>query len=168
MRSGLRSCLGLAFWVLILPGLAVAQATPWTAVGSSGSVVPSATSFPVHTLAGPFLAYGVISTDPITAYYNVTAVAGPNPPWTYMEMNANVLGGSGAQVDAVLYRSKRCGTGMPEVVCKVTTDPTAGPCFVCDLSAPLDFNSYEYYVMVSLLRSSSTSGWPALRSLRIE
>jgi hypothetical protein len=167
MRSGLRVWLVLASWLLVLPGLAGAQPAPWTAVGSSGSVVPSATSFPVHTLAGPFLTYGVVSTDPITAYYNVTAVAGPNPPWTRLEMNA-VVSGAGAQVNAALYRSKRCGTGMPEVVCKLTTDPTLGPCYVCPLPAPLDFNNYEYYVMVDLQRSSSAAGWPSLRSLRIE
>ena len=82
-------------------------------------------------------------------------------------MNA-VVSGAGAQVDAALYRSKRCGTGMPEVVCKLTTDPTLGPCYVCPLPAPLDFNNYEYYVMVDLQRSSSAAGWPSLRSLRIE
>jgi hypothetical protein len=165
MRSGLRLCLFLASSLLILPGLAGAQPTPWTAVGSSGSVVPSATSFPVHTLAGPFLTYGVASTDTITAYYNVTALAGSNPPWTQMQMNA-VVSGAGAEVDATLYRSLRCGTGMPEVVCKVTTDVTG--CFTCQYPVPLDFNSYEYYIMVNLLRNDSTAGWPSLRSLRIQ
>ena len=164
MRSGLRLGLFLASSLLILPGLAGAQPTPWTAVGSSGSVAPSATSFPVHTLAGPFLSYGVVSTDPITAYYNVTALAGPNPPWTQMEMNA-VVSGPGAEVDAALYRSQRCGTGMPEVVCKITATGTG--CLTCSLPAPLDFNNYEYYVMVNLLRTDSTAGWPSLRSLRI-
>jgi hypothetical protein len=165
MRSGLRLCLFLASSLLILPGLAGAQPTPWTAVGSSGSVVPSATSFPVHTLAGPFLTYGVASTDTITAYYNVTALAGSNPPWTQMQMNA-VVSGAGAEVDAALYRSQRCGTGMPELVCKITTTLTG--CVTCSFPAPLDFNSYEYYVMVNLLRNDSTAGWPSLRSLRIQ
>lgn len=167
MRSGFRLRLILASCLLILPGLAGAQ-TPWTAVGSSGSVNPPATSpTPIHTLAGPFLAYGVVSTDSIVAYYNVTAVAGPNPPWTFMEMNASVSG-PGAQVNAGLYRSKRCGTGMPELICKLSIDSTTGNCSACILPAPLDFNSFEYYVLVDLARSSAAAGYPALRSLRIE
>jgi hypothetical protein len=163
MRFGFRLGLVLALWVLILPGLAGAQ--PWTAVGSSGSVAPSTTSLPIHSLAGPFLGYAVSSTDPISAYYNVTAVAGTNPPWTVLEMNAVITGGPGAQVDAGLYRSKRCGTGMPELVCRVTTDVTG--CFPCQFAAPLDFNNYEYYVLVTLQRTSSAAGWPGLRALRI-
>jgi hypothetical protein len=69
-------------------------------------------------------------------------------------------------VDAGLYRSKRCGTGMPELVCKISTSTTG--CFACPFAPPLDFNTYEYYVLVTPQRSSSAAGWPALRSLRIE
>ena len=164
MRSGFRLCLVLAVSILLLPALAGAQ-TPWTAVGSSGSVVPSATSFPVHTLAGPFLSYSVVSTDPITAYYNVTAVAGPTPAWAFLEMNS-VVSGPGAQVDAVLYRSDRCGTGMPQIVCRVSNSSGSG-CVTCFLPAPLNFNLYEYYVMVTLQRTAN-GGYPSLRSLRIQ
>ena len=169
MRTGFRLCLVSALWALMVSGWAGAQPTPWTAVGSSGAVDPSGPSFPIHTLAGPFLSYGVASTDPISAYYNVTAVAGTNPPWTRLEMNAVVTGGPGAQVDAGLYRVKRCGKDMPELVCKVAINPTIpGPCYVCQFPAPLDFTNYEYYVLVVMQRSSSTAGWPSLRSLRIE
>lgn len=163
MKSAFRVGCALALWVLMLPGLAGAQ--PWTAVGSSGIVTPSGGA-PIHTIAGPFLQYGVISTAPITAYYNVTAVAGANPFWTFMEMNAAVTGGTGATVTAVLYRSARCGTGMPQSVCSITT--TASGCFNCTLPGFLDFNNYEYYVMATLQRAPNATGWPALRSLRIE
>jgi hypothetical protein len=163
MRSAFRVGCVLALWVLLLPGLAAAQ--PWTAVGSSGIVTPSGGA-PIHTIAGPFLQYGVASNSPITAYYNVTAVAGAMPFWTFMEMNATIAGGTGATVTAVLYRSARCGTGMPQTVCTVSTSTTG--CFSCTLPGFLDFNNYEYYVMVTLQRTTTATGWPSLRSLRIE
>lgn len=164
MRSALRLGCILALWVLVLPGLAGAQ--PWTAVGSSGVVDPAGNPSPIHTLAGPFLQYGVVSNAPIIAYYNVTAVAGATPPWLFMGMNAVVTGGGGATVDAALYQSLRCGTGMPQAICKITTSATG--CFGCFLPGPLDFNLYEYYVLVTLQRSASATGWPALRSLLLE
>lgn len=164
MRSAFRVGCVLALWVLMLPVLAGAQ--PWTAVGSSGAVAPSGGA-PIHTIAGPFLQYGVVSTGSITAYYNVTAVAGPTPFWSFMEMNAAVSAGAGASVTAALYRSSRCGTAMPQSICTITTSATG--CFSCPIPfGSIDFNNNEYYVMVTLQRTSTTAGWPALRSLRIE
>ncbi|HLL72049.1 MAG TPA: hypothetical protein VK363_11480 [Pyrinomonadaceae bacterium] len=142
--------------------------SPWTAVGSTGVIDEASANF--HAFGSADIGFRAGSPGTlITARYNVTNTfdnnSDPNfPGWTTLEMGSNAP--INTIIEARLFRIKTCDF-TPELLCIARNRSNDFPCARCSIQTPIDFTSNLYYVEVVLDRTSATTSFPRMFTLRL-
>ncbi len=146
---------------------AASAATIWTSIGSTGTIL-SASPAAAQVTASKVTYLGTSTlTGDIQLVYNVTSDSTAFPAWTTLELvgsNDNTNNG----LWAGLYAASRTTGGSIGLI-TATTGPIAGTTVITGTTTPgyvFDFTNYYYYVVVHLVRSSTTVR-PSISGLRI-
>ena len=158
MKTMMRiSLLGLLLFAL--PLTASAQTTfDWSAVGSTGTVHNPAAGY---LFTGPTFSFSGTYRSNIIARYRVTNTYGSayskTPSWTTLSATVTDDSSSGS-VTTKLIRVDKCNN-TETTLCTITSSDSASiHCDSCTFnSSDIDFANYEYYVQVTLARSTSTA-----------
>ena len=149
--------------------LSVASAaSTWTSISSTGTILPTGAAAAAQVTASKVtFSNSSTLTGGIQIVYNVTSDSTGFPGWTTLELvgsNDNTNNG----LWAGLYASSRT-TGAVTGLITATVGPVAGTTVITGTTTPgyvFDFTNYNYYVVVNLVRSSTTVH-PSISGLRI-
>lgn len=157
-----KSCFALVAFLLAVP--AFAAAPPWTAAGTTAVIDES--SVPLYALTPPYLGFSSSAgIGVINAYFNVTDTsATASPDWDLLELSY-FDNHPQSQVSATLYRLDRCNGTVTAICTATSVDAGATTCARCSPS-PFNFLLYNYYVTVSIYRSSTALA-PKLYGVRL-
>jgi hypothetical protein len=154
----MKTLLRISLAGLLLGALPVAAQTTydWSMVGSCGAVTnPSAG----YRFTGPTFTFTGTYRSPITARYRVTNTYGSavskTPGWTTLYASLTDDSSSGSVV-AKLIRVDKCNS-TTTTLCTITSTDSPDPnCQSCTFnSTDVDFANYEYYVEVTLSRTTT-------------
>ena len=155
----MKTMIRISFLGLLLAALPLAAQTyDWSMVGSCGATTNPSTGY---LFTGPTFTFGGTYRSPITARYRVTNTYGSatskTPAWTTLYASLTDDSSSGSVV-AKLIRVDKCNS-TTTTLCTITSTDSANPhCDTCTFnSSDIDFANYEYYVEVTLSRSTSTA-----------
>jgi hypothetical protein len=147
-----------------VPVMAATGSIPWTAAGTTAII--DETSVPLYALNPPYLSFNTTSVGLITAYFNVTDTSATGfPGWNTLQISY-FDNAAPSQVTAKLYQVDKCD-GTPVQLCFVAGfDSATNTCNACTFTQFIDFNRYEYYVLVTLYRATTALD-PKLFAVRI-
>ena len=155
MKTMLRvSFLSLLFVALPL----AAQTYDWSMVGSCGTVHNPAAGY---LFTGPTFSFSGTYRSNLIARYRVTNTYGSavskTPGWTTLYASVTDDSSSGS-VTTKLIRVDKCNN-TETTLCTITSTDSSDPhCDTCTFnSTDVDFANYEYYVQVTLARSTTTA-----------
>ncbi len=149
---------------------AASAAEIWTSIASTGTILPASAGAAAQiTSTASKVTYSSSSTltGDIQIVNNVTSDATAFPGWTTIELvgsNDNTNNGLYANLNA----SSRT-TGAVTGLITATAGPVAGTTVITGTTTPgyvFDFTNYNYYVVVHLVRSSTTVH-PSISGLRV-
>lgn len=149
IRRGLSAVIAL-----FLAAPVLAASPPWTAAGTTAVIDESSVS--LYALTPPYIGFSAApNTGVINAYFNVTDTSATAfPGWNTLEISA-FDNHPQSQVSATLYRLDKCNGTVTALCTATSADSAQVTCARCAFNSPLDFTLYDYYVTVSIYRSSS-------------
>jgi hypothetical protein len=142
--------------VALLAAPVASFANHWTSVCSAGAIDES--GFGRFVFSNSSLTFATGATGPVSARYNVTNTSTSNiPPYTTLELGSLDTSTFGS-VHATLYEVTPC-TGAITAICTVTsTTQATADCNTCTFpNTTFNFSTNLYYVLVTLLRTSSNA-----------
>ena len=151
--------------VALLAAPVASFATHWTAVCSTGAIDEADVDQYAFSLAA--LTFRSGQTGTIQAKYNVTNTSQEVniPPWTTLQLGYLDTSAS-SSVSAVLFRVTRCTGAVTSIASVTSTDSATAHCSTGALSEAVNFGSFNYYIIVTVNRSS-TSVSPAAYTLTL-
>jgi hypothetical protein len=151
--------------VALLAAPVASFASHWTAVCSTGAIDDADLDQYAFSLAALTFASG--QTGTIQAKYNVTNTSQEVniPPWTTLEL-AYLDTSTSSSVSATLFRVTRCTGAVLSIASVTSTDSATAHCSTDALSEVVNFGTYNYYIIVTVTRSS-TSVSPAAYTLTL-
>lgn len=162
----IRRSLFLVLFVLsVLAAMPLTAATiPWTAAGTTAVIDES--SVPLYALNPPYLSFNGSGVGIITAYFNVTDTSATSfPGWNTLQLSY-FDNAAPSQVTARLYQVDKCDGTQIQLCFVAGFDSATNTCNSCSFTQFIDFNRYEYYVLVTLYRATTALD-PKLFALRI-
>lgn len=130
-------------------------AMDWAAAGSTGILDPASMS--LAATSGPTLQFATGQIGTITTRYPVVNTYGSatskTPPWAVLGAGYNPGGGT---VTVTLVRHTQCSATTTELCSISSSSGTTNQCRTCIFPDGIDFNTYDYYVEVTLTRTVTT------------
>lgn len=158
-----KSCFVLIGLLLSVPTFALTP--PWTAAGTTAVIDESSVS--LYALTPPYIGFApAAGIGVISAYFNVTdTTATAAPSWDLLEISY-FDNNPQSQVSATLFRLDRCNGTVTAICTATSVDSATTTCARCNIGSPFDFMLYDYYVTVSIYRSSTALA-PKLYGVRL-
>lgn len=158
-----KTCLALAAFLLSAPLFAATP--PWTAAGTTAVIDES--SVALYALTPPYIGFSASAgIGVINAYFNVTDTsATAAPAWNYLEISS-FDNHPQSQVSATLFRLDKCNGNVTAICTATSVDTAVTTCARCNIGTGFDFLLYDYYVTVSIYRSSTALA-PKLYGVRL-
>jgi hypothetical protein len=159
----IRRSLFLLSAVLLAAPLAAAT-IPWTAAGTTAVI--DETSVPLYAMNPPYISFNGSGVGLITAYFNVTDTSATGfPGWNTLQLSY-FDNAAPSQVTAKLYQVDKCDGTQIQLCFVAGFDSATNTCNSCSFTQFIDFNRYEYYVLVTLYRATTALD-PKLFAVRI-
>jgi hypothetical protein len=159
----IRRSLFLLFAVLLAAPLTAAT-IPWTAAGTTAII--DETSVPLYAMNPPYISFNGSGVGLITAYFNVTDTSATGfPGWSTLQISY-FDNAAPSQVTAKLWQVDKCDGTQVQLCFVAGFDSATNTCNACSFTQFIDFNRYEYYVLVTLYRATTALD-PKLFAVRL-
>jgi hypothetical protein len=159
----IRRSLFLLFAVLLAAPLTAAT-IPWTTAGTTAII--DETSVPLYAMNPPYISFNGSGVGLITAYFNVTDTSATSfPGWNTLQISY-FDNAAPSQVTAKLFQVDKCDGTQIQLCFVAGFDSATNTCNSCSFTQFIDFNRYEYYVLVTLYRATTALD-PKLFAVRI-